>query len=217
VRVLLSIAVVLLAGCPPTGTYLSARTPPAGTLTTGGVVRLAGGEPDVYPVPNVDLFGSWSPSDDVNLTGRLLLANLGVESTARWRFVHAGRVHLAIAPSAAVYIGSESRENADARTRPNLLARGNLFATIDTTDYDVNLAVFGGVSRLVRSEPPDPDRYPPSDFNYELQGTHGVVGAAVGLGIRLGSYEIRPSLEWQRYLADGAHREIGTFSLAWEH
>jgi len=197
-----------------TGTYLDARTPPAGTVTTAVLTRSAAGR-NAATFPTVEAAASYSPSDDTSLHVRSMLASLGAEVAARWRFVHSGPLHLALAPSAAFSYWPASRgheEDLDYQSLGpglNLLTRLNVLATIDLGAVDLDLAGFAGISRLPEMAVPAGDDAPYAFFNYEMQGVVPVAGAAIGLGRK-----IRPTLEWMRFIG---HENVWTVTVVVEN
>jgi hypothetical protein len=227
VRVIL---VVLFAGCAMGGSYLGARTPAAGTTTVGIVTRFAGGR-NAFAFPQVDFTASYSPSDDVSLHVRAMLVSLGAEALVRWRIVHAGWLHVALAPSAAVGYWPATRGDEEDTAQnlgpgANVLARLNVLASIDLGEADLDLGVFGGVSRMVEDAVPAGDDWQYAWFNYEMQGVVAIGGGALGLTIPSRGRMFRPAVEWMRYIdretapaAAPAFRpeNLWTVTLSWQY
>lgn len=211
-----------------TGTYLGARTPQAGTTSTGWVMRLAAGR-NILPLPQLDATGAYSPTDDLSLHLRGLLANAGVEGLLRWRFVNSGRLHLALAPAIAASLGQISRgtpgedDYQDGPWSANLLGRTSLLATIVLDQADIDLAVFGGVARNLAASELEGDEWPYAEFAFEQQGVIAIGGAAIGLAFPASGGQ-RVSVEWMRYLDRWASpgdapahaaADVWTVSFAW--
>jgi hypothetical protein len=225
-RLFVVVMVLGCAGCPMTGTYLGARTPPAGTLRVGAVVRAD----DVLKFTQGDLFVTYATSDDTNVHLRFLMT-LGGELGMRWRFLHAGRLHLAIAPTATAQLwrrsyGDQEDGGTTGALGANVLARASLLATVELGDVDLNLAGFGGVYRGIPEGAPPGDAWAYAEWSYEMQGLISLGGAAAGVGFPLGAGELRPSIEWMRFATKhrnaGADdpafsaRDVWTFSIAWD-
>jgi hypothetical protein len=140
-------------------------------------------------------------------------------------------VHLAIAPSIAVAYrrasrGSEDDEE-DLGGDADALGRMSLLATLDLGSFDLDVAGFGGMSRLVESSSPPGDAVPYGlwRFLYEQQGTAWVCGAALGISFDTGEGRVRPSVEWSRSIARYAApadapafaaTNVLSFNVAWE-
>lgn len=201
-----------------TGTYVGARTPRAGTVKVGVVTRAAVGR-NAVPLPQADLIASYSPTDDLSLHLRAMLTSLGIEALVRARVVHTGRLHVALAPSVGVaYWPASKGEEEDPSyvslgASANVLARLSVLASIDLGGGDLDLAAFGGVSRIVECAVPAGDDAPYAVFNYETQGVVTIGGAAIGVTVPSSSGTVRPGIEWMRF---AGHQDVWTATLTWE-
>jgi hypothetical protein len=106
-----------------------------------------------------------------------------------------------------------------------MLARASVLASFDLGGADLDLAGFGGVSRLLEAAVPAGDDASYAVFDYEMQGVVAVGGAAVGVSVPIAKGVVRPGIEWMRYAsridasaAAPAFRpeNVVTFTLSWQ-
>ncbi len=192
----LTVGCIPLAGVPqtarPLGKGVSSHTTSAMVVTYEDKSD-DGSITERLTFPAVEYAYRIGVTDDLDVGARITMGGLGIE--AKWRFLHTGTLHLAVAPDLGyVPLG----------TVGGYWSTLPVIATVDLAD---NLSVNAGVFlRGAQFDNVDPDST--SSFSGRLGG----VGGALGLELRGEVFAIRPTLEAIHYetVSDG---EGGAFNL----
>ena len=141
-----------------------------------------------FALPNIipELTYHIGLKDDLEIGGRVALGSLALEGDVKYRLVHSGPLHVAIAPA----IGYQALGSLQAGT---LRLPG--IVTYELSDaFAINLAAFGSTTHYSGGDETN------SDFG-NFQGDLAAFGAAAGLEIRGEVFAIRPSIEWTDFAA----------------
>jgi hypothetical protein len=188
--ILLSVSAGLLGGCLMAGNYHSAKTLEPGVSsfgTTFSVNAIYEDTEQQIAIPNIipELTYHIGVVDDLELGGRLALGSLGIEIDAKYRFLQAGGLHLAIAPSVG-YMGWVVLQGISTRLP--------FIATYEINKwFGVNAAIYAGYSHYSVANDDLGDAI--NDFSGDMI-TYGV---AIGPEISGETFFIRPSVEFTRY------------------
>ena len=192
---------VLTVGCfPLAGVSQTARPLGKGVSshTTSAMVVTSedkddDGSTDRMTLPAVEYAYRIGVTDDLDVGSRVTVLGLGIE--AKWRFLHTGPLHLAVAPDLGLMpLGDRA-------------GYWSTLPVIATYDFADNLSLNAGVFlRGARVGSVDSDS--PSTYSGRLGG----VGGALGLELRGEVFAIRPTLEVAHYetVSDG---NVGDFNL----
>lgn len=144
-------------------------------------------------LPNFEYAYRVGVTDDLDVGARVTMLGLGIE--AKWRFLHTGPLHLAVAPDLGLM------------PLADLAGFWSTLPVIATYDLADNVSLNAGVFlRGARVGSVDSDS--PSTYSGRLGG----VGGALGLELRGEVFAIRPTLEVAHYetVSDG---NVGDFNL----
>jgi hypothetical protein len=124
-------------------------------------------------------------NDDVDVGGRVALGSLGLEADVKYRFLRSDKLHLAVAPALG-YLAFVVVQGVSGRL-PGIL-------TYELGDnLDLNLAAFVATTKFSTTGSDS------SDFNV-FSGTLLSSGGAVGFDLHGETFNIRPTVEFTRYL-----------------
>jgi len=204
---LLAALAAAASGCLMAGNYHSAKTLEKGTSQVGLTFSVTNyeftrqlrdnegqptGQTEVESVslPNVipELSYHIGMSDNVEVGGRVAVGSLGLEGDVKFRFLQADKLHLAIAPA----IGYQAFlvVQGGSLKLPGIL-------TYELADnFDVTAAVFGSTTKYSSV-----DDDSSGDFGV-FNGTLAATGVAFGVDLHTETFNIRPAVEFTRYVAD---------------
>jgi hypothetical protein len=188
--VLLSAMAVMFSGCLMAGNYHSAKTLEPGVSSFGTTFSLNAIYEDTdqqVAIPNIipELTYHIGIIDNLELGGRIALGSLGIEIDAKYRFLEAGGLHLAVAPSIG-YMGWVVLQGISTRLP--------FIVTYEITNwFGVTAALFAGYSHYsVANDDLD-------DAVNNFAGDMITYGVAIGPELSGETFFIRPSVEFTRY------------------
>jgi hypothetical protein len=210
---LVAVMVPLCGGCLLAGNYHSARTLGKGeshfglnfaTITYES--RDQSGDVDSITLPSLipELTYHVGLSDDLEVGGRVGLAQLALEGDIKYRLLQSDQLHIAIAP--AISVQSLIITTGTSAVLPGI-------ATIELSDnVAITGSLFGRVTRYSSVDIDDSDE-DLSVFSGSLFGT----GASFGVEFRGEQFLFRPGFEYTRYALDFGDEDdfsgFNTFSL----
>ncbi|MCX5858851.1 MAG: hypothetical protein NT056_02970 [Proteobacteria bacterium] len=191
--VLLLFVGMFLNGCLMAGNYHSAKTLEPRESSFGMTFSL--NEISIsdhrYTVPNVipELAYHVGVAKNWEVGGRVAIGSLGIEMDTKYRFLHQGNLHLAVAPAAAYQAIFVVR---------GVSVRLPLILSYDLTDnFGFNASVLGGFS--VYDAEKDNDYDNSYDYARYFNGQTIFYGASFGPELRGSVFFVRPAVEFIRY------------------
>ncbi|MDD5223348.1 MAG: hypothetical protein PHE84_05105 [bacterium] len=183
---------MLLNGCLMAGNYQSARTLEPRESSFGmtfslNEISISGHR---YTVPNVipELAYHVGVAKNWEVGGRVALGSLGFEMDTKYRFLHQGGLHLAVAPAVAYQAFFDIR---------GVSVRLPVILSYDFNDIvGINAAVLGGFSGFDAS---DSNNDNDDDYIGYYDGPTIFYGASFGPELRGSVFFARPAIEFVRY------------------
>jgi hypothetical protein len=178
------------SGCLMAGNYHSAKTLEPGVSSFGTTFSLNAIYEDTeqqVAIPNIipELTYHIGIVDDLEIGGRVALGSLGLEIDAKYRFLEAGGLHLAVAPSVG-YMGWVVLQGISTRLP--------IIATYEITDwFGVSAALYAGYSHYSVAN---------DDLDHAINNFSGdmiTYGVAIGPELSGETFFIRPAVEFTRY------------------
>jgi len=192
VFLLLSVS-LFLNGCLMAGNYQSAKTLEPRESSFGMTFSL--NEISIsdhrYTVPNVipELAYHIGVAKNWEVGGRVAIGSLGFEMDTKYRFLHQGGLHLAVAPAVAYQAFFDIR---------GVSVRLPVILSYDVTDnFGVNASVLGGFSGYDANRKDDYDN--DNDYAGYYDGQTFFYGASLGPEFRGSVFFARPAVEFIRY------------------
>jgi hypothetical protein len=196
-------------GCLLAGNYHSAKTLEKGessfgltfSATTYEFTDRDTGDVDRVQIPSLipEITYHVGISDNLEVGGRVGLAQLALEADLKYRFFRSDKLHLAVAPS----IGGQSF----------IVISGTMLRLPGIATYEIsdNVAITGAVfGSTTRFDTLGPDS--DSDWFGAFSGSLVASGSAIGLEFSGETFSIRPGVEFTRYLASFNDEQFEPFT-----